>query len=106
MPALKEIRNQLLIAYEENIINEELLLYDVNRSTNPDYDYTSYNKFELESYPEAECKLELRFEKRDLQRLKNVLHITNEIVCTKYNNVKAGGMEALCILLRRLCYPN
>ena len=108
MPGLREVREQLLLAFDENIIDEEvfLLLYDVNRSSNPDFDYLSYNLFDFDVYPEAECYNELRFKKIDLKRLKNALHIPNEIVCTSYNNIRVDGLEALCIVLRRLCYPN
>ena len=83
-----------------------LLLYDINRSSNPDYDYRNYNLIDFQALPEDECYTEFRFQKNDMQRLKQALHIPHEIICRNYNNVRADGMEALCILLRRLCYPN
>ena len=93
--------------FDNSIISEEefLLLYDVNRSTNAEYSHWDYSLFDLESFPEAECYTEFRFKKNDILRLKNALQIPNEIICYNYNDIKADGIEALCILLRRLCYP-
>ena len=63
MPKLKTVRDPLLIAHSENILDDEelLLLFDVNRSTNLDLRYWSYESFNLGSWSENECKSELRF---------------------------------------------
>lgn len=107
MPGLKEVRDQLLLAFDNYIISEEefLLLYDVNRSVNRDYRHYDYNLFDLDSFPDAEYT-EFRFRKTDIIRLKNALQIPDEITCHNYNDIIANGTEALCILLRRLCYPS
>ena len=49
MPSYRETRQQLLLAFDENIISDEeyLLLYDVNTSKNLEYDYWNYDPFEL-----------------------------------------------------------
>jgi len=44
MSGLREVRDALLHSYAEQLINEEefLLLYDLNKSKNPDYAYWNY----------------------------------------------------------------
>ena len=44
-----------------------------------------------------------RFEKNDLKRLQTALRFPDEM---KANGTKTTGFEALCIMLRRLAYPN
>ena len=50
MPKLKTVRDSLLIAHSEDILDDEELLskFDVNRSTNLDLPYWSYESFEDE----------------------------------------------------------
>ena len=45
MPGLKEVREALLLAYSNNYLDDEefLLLYDMNKSQNPDFPYWSTN---------------------------------------------------------------
>ena len=52
---------------------------------------------------DAECLAEFRFKKRDLPLLPEVLQIPDSFTC--YQRSVVSGMEALCILLRRLSYP-
>ena len=52
---------------------------------------------------DAECLAEFRFRKHDLPRLAEVLQIPDSFMC--YQRTLSSGMEALCILLRRLSYP-
>ena len=77
MPKLKTVRNSLLIAHSENILNDEelLLLFDVNRSTNLDLPYWSYESFNLDSWSENECKSELRFLPGNIKNLPNILQL-------------------------------
>ena len=68
MPKLKTVRDSLLIAHSENILDDEelLLLFNVNRSTNLDLRYWSY---------ENECKSELRFLPGNIKNLPNILQL-------------------------------
>ena len=51
MPKLKTFRDSLIIAYSENILDDEelLSLFHVNRRTNLDLPYWSYEHFDLDS---------------------------------------------------------
>ncbi|CAH2020951.1 unnamed protein product [Acanthoscelides obtectus] len=61
-------------------------------------------QFNLENLPDEVIRLNFRFERSDLHRLMAVLRIPSEIVTITRN--KVDGLTALCILLRRLAYPN
>ena len=108
MPSFRETREHLLLAWNINLISDEeyLLLYDVNTSHNPDFNYWIYEAFDFESIPADDCYTEFRFEKNDILRLKEVLQIPDEIVCFNYNDITVNGLEALCIFLKRLSYPS
>ena len=60
--------------------------------------------FSLESFIDSQCKTVFRFCKEYLAILKQRLRIPDKIVCQARTVV--SGIEALCILLRRLAYPN
>lgn len=85
--SLKEAKKQLLYAFDDGLISDEecLLLYDLNRSTNLDFPYEQYPLFDLDDMQNDECLAEFRF----------VLEQRSVV----------GGMEALCMLLKRLTYP-
>ena len=105
MPALRRVREELLIAYSDDFINDEefLLLYDINKSKNPDLPYFNYENFELDNMSEDECNVEFRFNRNDIPRLVEVFQIPDQITC--YNGVVCNSKEALCILLKRFAYP-
>ena len=105
MPKLKDVREHILFAYDDNLINDEefVLLYDANKSRNPDFPYWQYEKFDLANLSEDECKCEFRFLRRDIPRLREALQIPEQITC--YNGVVCSATEALCILLKRFAYP-
>ena len=51
MPSLREVRECLLLAHAQNILDEEFaLLYDTKSSKNPDSPYCYYEKFNLNFY--------------------------------------------------------
>lgn len=52
---------------------------------------------------EAECKVELRFDKSDLAVLLHALRFPDRFVCSQ--RTVCSGMEGLCILLKRLAFP-
>ena len=60
MPSLREIRDMLLFAHSDNLISEEecLLLYDLNKSSNLELPYWSYDQFDLDLLSDDECKSE------------------------------------------------
>ena len=88
-----------------NMIDDEefILLYDLNRSHNPDLPYWNYENFDLDNLSDEECKAEFRFFKNDIYNLQEVLNIPEEIVC--YNGLKVDGIEALSMFLKRFAYP-
>ena len=102
MPNLKTVQDMILLDYADHFVDDDeyLLLYELNRSKNLDLPYHSYEKFDLDSLFEDECKREFRFDKRDIYRLCDVFEIPEEIRC--YNGMVFNKEEALCILLRKL----
>jgi len=60
MPSLREIRNLLLFAHNNNLINEGefLLLYDLDKSRNLRLSYWSYYQFDLDLLTDDECTLD------------------------------------------------
>ena len=107
MAGFREAREALLYAFSENIIDEEefLLLYDINRSKNRDFEYWIYDEFCLRDVSDDDCVSEFRFEKNDILRLNDVMQLPNELTCHLYNDFKLDSVEALCTLLKRLAYP-
>ena len=51
MASLRDVRECLVLAYDEDVIDDEecALLYDVNRSKNLDYPYWKYERFHLDA---------------------------------------------------------
>ena len=105
MPKLRKIRECLLLSHAANIIDDEefVLLYDVNKSRNPDYPYWSYEKFNLDSLSDDECKAEFRFLRSDIHRLLDIFQFPESFMC--YNGTVYDSTEALCIFLKRFAYP-
>ena len=105
MASFKEARDLSLLSFCTNIIDEETfaLLYDINSSGNLDLPYDNYEKFDLDNLCDDESKSEFRFYKNDIFHLKEALRIPDQVYC--YNRVKVNGIEALCMFLKRFCYP-
>ena len=105
MNSFREVRDILLVAHSENLINDEelVLLYDLNTSNNIDLPSCSYNEFDLDMMSDDECRSEFRFLKNDIFHLAEILHIPNQVRC--YNRIVVDGIEALCIFLKRFAYP-
>ena len=63
MASFRETREALLLAYDEDLINDEefLLLYNLNTSKKFDYPYWNYNRFDLDDCSDEECRSSLRF---------------------------------------------
>ena len=101
---LQGFRERLVSAYLSDLVDIEhfALLYQNNQSRSI-FPHWKFEKFNLENWDDTECYTELRFRKSDLPTLLNNLQIPEKIVCTQ--RTTCSGMEALCILLKRLAYP-
>ena len=67
---------------------------------NLEISYCQYDKFDLESMKDDECRTEFRFEKEHLYNLVHSLQLDEEQ--TFYNRLKGDSIEAVCVLLERL----
>ena len=107
MPNFRETRECLLHCYSEDLISDEefYLLYDINKSKNRDFEFWRYQKLNLNLLSDDDVFAEFRFMKHDITRMAEVLNIPNEITCHFYNDLKVDGVEALCVVLKRLAYP-
>ena len=105
MASLRATREALLFAYCEEWLDdmEFVVLNELNASENLDFPYDSYDRFNLDDMDEAECIAELRFEKRHILRLEEVLQIPPLMKCNQRSVFT--GTEGLCMLLKRLAYP-
>ena len=103
--SFKDLREALLLSYEENIVSDEefLLLHDKYSSKNPEFHYSDYEWFDLDKLGDAECKANFRVKQRDLPALAEALQIS-EVFKTNHERSIAGGMEGLCMLLKRFAY--
>ena len=66
-----------LLAYDLRYIDEVefAILYDLNKTKSPEIPYWQYDKFDLESMNDDECRTEFRFEKEHLYNLVDSLHL-------------------------------
>ena len=105
MSSLKETRDLLLVSSVKGIINanEFAILYNVNMSKNPLFPYDNYEEFSLDNFSEEECIAEFRVEKNDLTVFADSDEIPPVFRCSQRSVF--GGMEGLCMLLKRLAYP-
>ena len=79
------------------------LLYELNKSTNLDLPYETYDEFCLDDLCDDQSKNNFRFFKNNIFRLKEILRIPENISCP--NRVKIDGTEAFCMFLKRFAYP-
>jgi len=95
MVNLRQNREALLFAHDGGDINDEefILLYDLNRSTNLDLPYWDYERFDLDSMNDDECKAEFRFLKDDIYTLYETIDFPQEIECC--NGFKVQGILGL-----------
>ena len=69
-----------------------------------DEDAWREESFDLDNYSDKECRAYFRFKREDLFQLLDALRIPDVVETTSQDS--ASGLEALCIVLRRLAYPN
>ena len=105
MSSLKEARDMALMSHIQGLITDEelLLLLDLNAAKNPEFSYDIYDRFDLDEIDEAECKAEFRIEKRDIPLLADALGMPATLKCPQ--RTVAGGIEGLCMLLKRTSFP-
>ena len=107
MAALTGCDEQLLfLADEEGEVEDEEMLGFVlyfTEGLNP-IPHRNYSRFKLQNYSDEECVLNFRFTKTDIIHLANSLRLPDRFLCK--NGTVASKLEGLCILLRRLAYPN
>ena len=94
-----------LMSHIQGLFTDEelLLLLGLNTAKNPEFSYDIYDRFDLDEIDEAECKAELRIEKRDIRLLADVLGMPATLKCPQ--RTVAGGIEGLCMLLKRTSFP-
>lgn len=105
MPSFGEIRNLLLLLYDNDGVTDEefLILYESYSSENPEFPYSSYPKFDLNLMDESECLAEFRVKKQDIPLLADVLQLPATIRCSQ--RTTCNRIEGLCMLLKRFSYP-
>ena len=105
MASFEETRRRILLAYDDEIIDDDefILLWDRFTSENPCFPYWDYENFQLDELDPAECKAEFRFEKSDLHDVAEALQIPETFRCQQRSI--CDGMEGLCMVLKRFAYP-
>ena len=105
MPRLRDVRELLLYANYDGLIDDEefLLLYDLNTAKSPDFPYWNYEQFDLDKFCDDECLAEFRFLKNDIYNLVDIMRLPDILTC--YNGVKIDRIEGMCIFLKRFAYP-
>lgn len=87
--------------------DEELVIFDMILNTkNREYHYLDKKPgvFNLDELTDDFCFTHFRFYKADIKKLRVGLNIPEEIKLK--SGAKIGGLCALCVLLKRLAYPN
>ena len=81
---LKAVRDLLLWSYFDDLMDDDefLMLYDDNSSKDI-YPYWKFNKFDLDAWNDSECQTELRFAKKYLHELLEILQLPEKINCSQ-----------------------
>ena len=103
--SFKRARDALVLCHDNGIIDDEefCLLYDANRSKNPEFPYEEYGEFDLEDMDDAECKAEFCFHKEDIPVQAEALDLPETFTCSQGS--VTNGNDRLCIMLKRFSYP-
>ena len=99
--AFKDLRNSLIISYDDGFIDDEefVLLYDLYSSKDLDFPYNAYAPFDLEELDEPERVAEFRFRKRDVQALAEVLQVPDTITCEQCSVCTSIDLQtSICML--------
>ena len=81
---LKTVSDLLVLSYFDDLMDDDhfLMLYDANFSKDI-YPYWKFNKFDLDAWDDTECEAELRFAKKYLHELLNVLQLPEKLFVPK-----------------------
>ena len=90
---------QMYLLLADELTDEELLLLEMDKQKGG-----NHIRFTLDDMNDQEVQENFRFQRRDLGRLITCLRFPEYF--TTNTNIKFCSEEALCILLRRLAYPN
>ena len=102
MPNLRETRGYLAYATRHMFINEQefTLLYDVHKSTSPEFLQWNYERFDLDEKTNNECMAEFRFYSEGINELAEQMQLPDETaIC---NGLVGASVPALCLYLN--CY--
>ena len=69
MATFRVTRNAPLLAHDQNLNNDEELVYDIKTSSNLEFPYWKYPSFNLGYISNAECTAEFRFLKSDIYKM-------------------------------------
>lgn len=105
MGSFKDTRDFILLSYGMNMLTDDefLVLFDMYSSPNLDLPHDSFPKFNLDELHEDECLSQFRFKKADIPVLAQALQIPP--IIRTYQGSVCDGIEGLCMLLKRMCYP-
>ena len=94
---LQSVRDVLLVSYFDDFINdvEFTVLYEENYSRGL-FPYWKYDKFDVHDWDEAECKVELRFDKSDLAVLLHALRFPIDLFVLRGLFVPEWKVFAFC----------
>lgn len=103
MPRQNEIELLTLLMEGEDDLEEDEMLWLAGgmRNFNPQQ---HRGKFDFSKLTDVDVRTNFRFERKDLEKLPGLLQMPDYIICA--NRTKSSSLEALCIFLRRLSYPN
>ena len=93
--------------FMENILaadDEDALLYHFWPTQTESTYESDMPRFDIEDFSDILCKKFFRFHKEDLYTLADHLRIPDEYQLS--NRIKIDKMDALCMTLKRLSYPN
>ncbi|CAM1298097.1 Uncharacterised protein r2_g751 [Pycnogonum litorale] len=93
-----------LLSDEELSSDEELCLFNL-LADRPKASTGRHYRLDISSLSDAEVINLFRFKREDVVRLMELLRIPDPIIIAR-NGTKATNLEGLCILLRRMAYPN
>ena len=87
----------------DDLDDDELLAY-VDLCFEEEPEHLRWKRLDLSQFTDDECLRLFRFTSTHLDELQMYLNIPEQIIGP--NGIKCSGTEGLCVLLRRLAYPN
>ena len=79
-----------------------LLLEDISTKNEPTH--RKYDSFDIDAFTDEEFRSFFRFSREHISPLMQVLRLRKNYKAS--NGIRWSGEEGLCMVLRRLCYPN